>query len=55
MKYQSDTLLSCLFTCSVFEAERPGCRFTVQQRIGTYFYKVENVTLSKVFTLILKI
>ncbi|CAN6228918.1 unnamed protein product [Urochloa humidicola] len=24
---------------SVFEAERPGCRFTVQQRIGTYFYK----------------
>lgn len=24
---------------SVFEAERPGCRFTVKQRIGTYFYK----------------
>ncbi|KAK7292898.1 hypothetical protein RJT34_15754 [Clitoria ternatea] len=24
---------------SVFEAERPGCRFTVQQRLGTYFYK----------------
>ncbi|XP_042481143.1 protein RETICULATA-RELATED 1, chloroplastic-like isoform X3 [Macadamia integrifolia] len=24
---------------SVFEAERPGCRFTVQQRIATYFYK----------------
>ncbi|KQJ83665.1 hypothetical protein BRADI_5g16140v3 [Brachypodium distachyon] len=24
---------------SVFEAERPDCRFTVQQRIGTYFYK----------------
>lgn len=24
---------------SVFEAERPGCRFSVQQRIGTYFYK----------------
>ncbi|KAJ8747115.1 hypothetical protein K2173_008914 [Erythroxylum novogranatense] len=24
---------------SVFEAERPGCRFTIQQRIGTYFYK----------------
>ncbi|KAK8553091.1 hypothetical protein V6N13_141693 [Hibiscus sabdariffa] len=24
---------------SVFEAERPGCRFTVNQRIGTYFYK----------------
>ncbi|KAK1298647.1 hypothetical protein QJS10_CPB14g00715 [Acorus calamus] len=22
---------------SVFEAERPGCRFSVQQRIGTYF------------------
>ncbi|KAJ4982142.1 hypothetical protein NE237_032979 [Protea cynaroides] len=24
---------------SVFEAERPGCRFTLQQRIATYFYK----------------
>ncbi|XP_043697441.1 protein RETICULATA, chloroplastic-like [Telopea speciosissima] len=24
---------------SVFEAERPGCRFTVQQRIATYFCK----------------
>ncbi|XP_074556702.1 protein RETICULATA-RELATED 1, chloroplastic-like isoform X1 [Curcuma longa] len=24
---------------SVFEAERPGCKFTIQQRIGTYFYK----------------
>ncbi|KAF6156640.1 hypothetical protein GIB67_017776 [Kingdonia uniflora] len=24
---------------SVFEAKRPGCRFSVQQRIGTYFYK----------------
>ncbi|KAK9986423.1 hypothetical protein SO802_031374 [Lithocarpus litseifolius] len=24
---------------SVFEAERPGCRFTIKQRIGTYFYK----------------
>ncbi|KAF7825618.1 protein RETICULATA, chloroplastic [Senna tora] len=24
---------------SVFEAERPGCRFSVQQRIGTYFFK----------------
>nr|XP_019705615.1 protein RETICULATA-RELATED 1, chloroplastic [Elaeis guineensis] len=24
---------------SVFEAERPGCRFSVQQRFGTYFYK----------------
>jgi len=24
---------------SVFEAERPGCRFTIQQRMGTYFYK----------------
>ncbi|KAJ8753754.1 hypothetical protein K2173_000008 [Erythroxylum novogranatense] len=24
---------------SVFEAERPGCRFTIQQRIATYFYK----------------
>ena len=24
----------------MFEAERPGCRFSVQQRIGTYFYKV---------------
>ncbi|KAL2481595.1 Protein of unknown function (DUF3411) [Abeliophyllum distichum] len=24
---------------SVFEAERPGCTFTVNQRIATYFYK----------------
>ncbi|PHT35088.1 hypothetical protein CQW23_26888 [Capsicum baccatum] len=24
---------------SVFEAERPGCIFTLQQRISTYFYK----------------
>ncbi|CAI9105528.1 OLC1v1004465C1 [Oldenlandia corymbosa var. corymbosa] len=24
---------------SVFEAERPGCRFSLQQRIATYFYK----------------
>ncbi|KAE9618101.1 hypothetical protein Lal_00041841 [Lupinus albus] len=24
---------------SVFEAERPGCSFSVQQRLGTYFYK----------------
>ncbi|XP_010554927.1 PREDICTED: protein RETICULATA, chloroplastic [Tarenaya hassleriana] len=24
---------------SVFEAERPGCRFSVQQRLATYFYK----------------
>lgn len=24
---------------SVFEAERPGCRFTIKQRMGTYFYK----------------
>ncbi|CDP06995.1 unnamed protein product [Coffea canephora] len=24
---------------SVFEAERPGCKFSVQQRIATYFYK----------------
>ncbi|PKI66041.1 hypothetical protein CRG98_013536 [Punica granatum] len=24
---------------SVFEAERPGCRFSVGQRIATYFYK----------------
>ncbi|KAJ4837883.1 hypothetical protein Tsubulata_043902 [Turnera subulata] len=24
---------------SVFEAERPGCRFSTGQRIGTYFYK----------------
>ncbi|KAJ0979570.1 hypothetical protein J5N97_015044 [Dioscorea zingiberensis] len=24
---------------SVFEAERPGCSFSLQQRIGTYFYK----------------
>ncbi|KAJ7961361.1 Protein RETICULATA chloroplastic [Quillaja saponaria] len=24
---------------SVFEAERPGCRFSLNQRIGTYFFK----------------
>ncbi|GFZ02261.1 reticulata-like protein, putative [Actinidia rufa] len=24
---------------SVFEAERPGCRFSVKQRIATYFFK----------------
>ncbi|XAR60081.1 hypothetical protein NMG60_11033322 [Bertholletia excelsa] len=24
---------------SIFEAERPGCKFSVQQRIATYFYK----------------
>ncbi|KAL5728211.1 hypothetical protein ACHQM5_001323 [Ranunculus cassubicifolius] len=24
---------------SVFEAETPGCRYSVQQRIATYFYK----------------
>ncbi|XP_030458622.1 protein RETICULATA-RELATED 1, chloroplastic-like [Syzygium oleosum] len=24
---------------SVFEAERPGCRFSIRQRIATYFYK----------------
>ncbi|KAL5580222.1 hypothetical protein UlMin_012664 [Ulmus minor] len=24
---------------SVFEAERPGCRFTAKQRVATYFYK----------------
>ncbi|XP_077222801.1 protein RETICULATA-RELATED 1, chloroplastic-like isoform X2 [Tasmannia lanceolata] len=23
----------------VFEAERPGCKFSIDQRIGTYFYK----------------
>lgn len=31
-----------LFICSVFEAERPGCRFSVKQRIATYFYKVSK-------------
>jgi len=31
--------MSAALPSSVFEAERPGCRFTVQQRIGTYFYK----------------
>lgn len=24
---------------SVFEAERPGCKFTINQRVATYFYK----------------
>ncbi|KAK7853617.1 protein reticulata-related 1 [Quercus suber] len=27
---------------SVFEAERPGCRFSAKQRIATYFYKWEG-------------
>ncbi|KAK6943598.1 Protein RETICULATA-related [Dillenia turbinata] len=27
------------FPSSVFEAERPGCRYSVQKRIATYFYK----------------
>ncbi|XP_010535646.1 PREDICTED: protein RETICULATA-RELATED 1, chloroplastic [Tarenaya hassleriana] len=30
---------SAALPSSVFEAERPGCKFTVQQRIATYFYK----------------
>lgn len=34
-----------LTLCSVFEAERPGCRFSVQQRLGTYFFKVMNARL----------
>ncbi|TXG71817.1 hypothetical protein EZV62_000396 [Acer yangbiense] len=25
--------------CSVFEAERPGCKFSVKRRVATYFYK----------------
>lgn len=29
-----------MILCSVFEAERPGCRFSIEQRVGTYFYKV---------------
>jgi len=29
-----------LILYSVFEAERPGCRFSAQQRLATYFYKV---------------
>ncbi|KAL3531767.1 hypothetical protein ACH5RR_005288 [Cinchona calisaya] len=29
----------CALPSSVFEAERPGCQFTVKQRIGTYFFK----------------
>ncbi|KAI4373575.1 hypothetical protein MLD38_011689 [Melastoma candidum] len=31
--------ISAYLPSSVFEAERPGCRFTVQQRVATYFYK----------------
>ncbi|KAG0486271.1 hypothetical protein HPP92_008366 [Vanilla planifolia] len=30
---------SAALPSSVFEAERPGCKFSVKQRIGTYFYK----------------
>ncbi|XP_023527108.1 protein RETICULATA, chloroplastic-like [Cucurbita pepo subsp. pepo] len=34
------TLHACeALPSSVFEAERPGCRFSVQQRILTFFYK----------------
>lgn len=32
-------LASSALPGSVFEAERPGCRFSVRQRIATYFYK----------------
>ncbi|XP_027069225.1 protein RETICULATA, chloroplastic [Coffea arabica] len=41
----SQGLFSCLqraygaLPSSVFEAERPGCQFTINQRIGTYFFK----------------
>ena len=34
------SFLKVILLCSVFEAERPGCRFSLQQRMGTYFYKV---------------
>lgn len=48
-KFLSSLLVSvCLeviFMCSVFEAERPGCRFSVQQRIATFFYKVRVIDL----------
>ena len=27
-------------TCSVFEAERPGYSFSIQQRLGSYLLKV---------------
>ncbi|RWR86153.1 protein RETICULATA, chloroplastic [Cinnamomum micranthum f. kanehirae] len=27
---------------SIFEAERPGCSFSIQQRVGTYCYKLHN-------------
>lgn len=41
-------LMRSYFTsCSVFEAERPGCRFSVQQRIATYFYKVPEMIISR--------
>lgn len=26
----------------MFEAERPGCKFSKAQRLGTYFYKVSS-------------
>ncbi|KAK1588836.1 hypothetical protein Q3G72_027631 [Acer saccharum] len=29
---------------SVFEAERPGCKFSIKQRVATYFHKNEENT-----------
>lgn len=37
--------LEVIFMCSVFEAQRPGCRFSVEQRIATFFYKVRVTDL----------
>lgn len=34
---------------SVFEAERPGCTYTINQRIATYFYKVIPASLLKCY------
>ncbi|CAL5352678.1 unnamed protein product [Camellia sinensis] len=33
---------------SVFEAERPGCKFSMKQRIATYFYKCESAALENI-------
>ncbi|KAB2050414.1 hypothetical protein ES319_A13G244100v1 [Gossypium barbadense] len=33
------SIIELFCSCSVFEAERPGCTFSAKQRIATFFYK----------------
>lgn len=48
--FEINMFRSYLHACSVFEAERPGCRFSVQQRIATFFYKVRVTdTISQIY------